>query len=314
MKRPFFLLWLFIILTFNNCRNQVSLDKKFALTCKIDLDEFYEKGIAKQFLTLSSNELGLYCPISFEVGENHLYIPSRVKNEIKRFEYNNGKYKYKGTITTNYIPSFIEKMLDKTWYYSVFNKHTIFQLNSKEAIINKPIDVYFKNCGENIIYSSEFYFYNTNKPNDSIFYENIHSDWDYFMTSDNELLVLNYGHQNKNGVFLERLNSSHKEKPITIDSATHYNTFKILGFCNSKIVLLLGNESKIELIFCDKNSLKILQRLPTENPFKDELMMGDYSDFWPNQFVCKMKHGTIYLLGTSRKSILIYSLKIQTPC
>lgn len=300
-----------LILLFDGCTNKISLSKEFILEGKISISDFYSNEIAESFSKLTSNELGSYCPLSFDIKDNSFFIPSKVQSEIKEFNKVNNKLFPIKVIKTKNKPDFIELMKDDSWYYSSYVKHSIFKLDKTEILLSSSADIYFKNCTENIVYSSGFYFFNNRHVVDSIYYENIYDDWDYFLLPTKQFLVLSLSHENNIGCTLEIVNASLTKKILRIDNAEKYNTFKILGVYKDNIVLLLANEETIEIIFCDLNSLTILQRIKRSNPFNIELMMGDYSNFWPNQFICKMKQNKIYLLGTSREELSFFSLDIN---
>lgn len=294
-----FLLWSNKSISQNNTQ--------FVMVAKISNDSFFNKEIASKFMRRTSNEMGKYCPLSFDFYHEYIYIPSRNTKEIKAYTHKKAKINYQHSVKTENTPDFISINNEQELYYSSISNHKIYLKKKLETSLFKTkLNPYFKNSNGNLIYCARFWFFNS-KNSDSIYYSNINIDWDYFYTDTEGYSFLYVNHDENNKIYIE---NPKKDVKIKIDSRTHYDTYKIAGVYNNNIILILSNAQEIELIYCDTKTLKIVKKIKLNTPFHSELMMGDASIYWPNQYIYKLRNNKLYLLGTTRRNIEVYSIDL----
>lgn len=302
MKTLFISICVFLYL---GCKvNPQKESEECSVVGQISLESFYNKHVSKQFELEEPNSLHDYIILSFDLLGSSLYIPNSLKGGISIYDVSNKKIVLKDNVRTKNKVDFVA-VNEHTMTYANCRKNSIYTIReNKEIPVMSEVSCNYKTNQDKIIYTSKFWFY-TSAGNDSFYYQNIYTDWDYWYNDKLGYLFFSLDHQGDKGAYIKNSN-----KIIYIDSSSNYDTYKILGTNKQNIVLFMGNDKDLEILTLESSSLEIINRKKVKNPFKSELIMGDAALYWPNQFIAVLKQEKIYLLGTTRKCIEVFSIDI----
>lgn len=294
--------------SFNN--QVIPTDKtEFNLIGRLQLDEIYPRSIVKEFNNKSSNELGQYCAISMFIENEFLYLPNPITKEILTIDFQS--FLVKKSLPLEYTPAFITKLNDQNWIYSSFDLDGIIVLQELNKQI-KNSNTYFKECHGTIMYLNKGAFKGFPSLSWNYRYSNPYIDWDFYLLENDSLAILYIDHEGNSDCVLELVSNKGNSKIYTIDKTSRYDTFKCLGTINNDLVLCLSNSDSLEIHLFNLTENQVIRKIILPNPFSSiELVMGDYSAFWPNQTLVYLFGKNIYVLGTSRKEIILYEASIE---
>lgn len=281
-------------------------DFRFEKYSEIPLTAIFSDSICEEFLKQESNYLGKYSPLSFALNHGEILIPNRVNNNIGIFEKSDITKGVKKTIEIEFAPALIELFDSNKLAYSSYEVDSIF-IGERSIYSSTPL---FKTYGQEILSFSHGKIISTDRSFITVNYNNIYTDWDFHMISNQRLSVLEVDHENFFACFLILYHDGSEFDRIEIPEASTYNTYKILGEIRGSLILFLSDKKDIEIIEVDTQSLTITNRVKYSNPFSSSpLFLGEYSTIWPDQFICKIFNSSIYVMGTTRKSIQLFEAK-----